>query len=526
MLCFDSHALSWKVDVLMCLNIEHAKHQEAPSTCPAAAPITPLIDSTPTCPWLMCVSVPLPPSLASACSHGYLTFRTAVLIHNTLVAMLVTGSHVPPARLHTIKTALHPEFAERLLCQDPDCLLQQSGCKGNRFEVHKSEGGGEHAGPSSSAPAAAAAGGEEVVVRYIAPHHKNDRRGSNQVLSYDLPAGPLTQLMLIHIREGHGVMTHTYKHAQPHLFMSGSGMAFTDVMFANWWHGFYHSHKGPLPYFPPSKGRTLYVENFIASTGHQPQESWEGAALAMGNSVKQWHEFYAPRMRHRLAQEAVHRHQQWREGLLADEQQQPASAPGGVRATHPHAFAQHASAPSTSAPPAGVPEPVQAGRAAVKPEQEEDAELCAPPSPSPSFSFLGIKREVIDSSPSLASSGLKKRVKVEQPSSLAPSAPSSCITPQYADEEEDAPGCTSTPSSSGWGADECMGEDGDEVAEAKPPPPAAGAPWGMDWEGGDDDGVFITRVVPPGGRSGACACGENMIDLTALSSSDEDDDEE
>ena len=53
------------------------------------------------------------------------------MIHNTLLAMLVTGSHVPPARLHTIKTALHPSAAQHLLCQDKDCLLKLSGCKGN-----------------------------------------------------------------------------------------------------------------------------------------------------------------------------------------------------------------------------------------------------------------------------------------------------------------------------------------------------------------------------------------------------------
>ena len=156
--------------------------------------------------------------------------------------MLVTGSHVPPARLHTIKTALHPDAASSLLCQDKDCLLKLSGpCQGNRFEVHKSEGGGHH------------------VVNYIAPHHKNDRRGKNQVLTYDLPAGPLSDLMLIHIREGHGVLTRAYKHRQPHLFMSGTGLAFSDCLFTQWWHAFYHNSNGPMPYFPPSKGRTLFA---------------------------------------------------------------------------------------------------------------------------------------------------------------------------------------------------------------------------------------------------------------------------
>ena len=93
--------------------------------------------------------------------------------------MWVTGSHVPPARLHTLKTCLHPSSADRLLCQDPDCLHRairgQGQCKGNRLEV-------------SAAPDGSTA------VHYIAPHHKNDRRKGSQTISYTLPDGLLADL--------------------------------------------------------------------------------------------------------------------------------------------------------------------------------------------------------------------------------------------------------------------------------------------------------------------------------------------
>lgn len=47
---------------------------------------------------------------------------TAMLVHNTLGAMMITGSHVPPARLHTIKTAVHPLAAqERRAKGEPPC---------------------------------------------------------------------------------------------------------------------------------------------------------------------------------------------------------------------------------------------------------------------------------------------------------------------------------------------------------------------------------------------------------------------
>ena len=86
-----------------------------------------------------------------------MTYTTAQLVHNTTLAMLLTGSHVPPARLHTLKTAVHPTYSKKLLCQDPDCLLKQSGCLGNRFEVVVVDAGLE--------------ADDHTIIRYIAPHH-------------------------------------------------------------------------------------------------------------------------------------------------------------------------------------------------------------------------------------------------------------------------------------------------------------------------------------------------------------------
>ena len=67
-----------------------------------------------------------------------LTYRmsgaTAQAIHNIIVMLLACGhpDGVPPVRLHIIKSCQHPHYADKLGCQDPDCLYQQHKCLGNR----------------------------------------------------------------------------------------------------------------------------------------------------------------------------------------------------------------------------------------------------------------------------------------------------------------------------------------------------------------------------------------------------------
>lgn len=63
-----------------------------------------------------------------------LSLSTATAVHNCVLLMMVTGhpDGIPPARLHTLKTAQHPEWAQQNMCQDPDCLYRRHGCLGNR----------------------------------------------------------------------------------------------------------------------------------------------------------------------------------------------------------------------------------------------------------------------------------------------------------------------------------------------------------------------------------------------------------
>lgn len=63
---------------------------------------------------------------------GAISFVTAQAVQNCILGMMVTGHSTPPARLHTLKTCVHPAYADELMCQDRDCLHPKGTCKGNR----------------------------------------------------------------------------------------------------------------------------------------------------------------------------------------------------------------------------------------------------------------------------------------------------------------------------------------------------------------------------------------------------------
>ena len=403
---------------------------------------------------LLCMHAPAwiiitPTSIVvAACRWGKLTPMVARLVHDTCLAMMVTGSHVPPARLHTLKTSLHPDRAVELQCQDPDCL-HRGGCKGNRFEI-VAEGGKER-------------------VKYVAPHHKTERRQGGKVLTYMLPQGSVEELLLIHIKEGHAILCHHYGKDQPMLFMTRSGSAYDDISFPQWWQSFFESRWGPpvgVTYFPPTKGRNLFVEHYMATTGNYPEE-WEGAACAMGNSVKQWKEHYAPRMRDRLAQEAVNSHQRWRDANAAS-----AAGVGGDQQPQHTTQAQHQpnAAEDLSQQQHDEPKPQ-----AWQPAQQECVTTATP---------SGMKRRVdgISKHDGAGEELMKKKIKVESSYNLLDppiKLEQSCHNNIKTQEPS-----SSNPSSSkeGWAELHACGVDPSLVEKAQPPPFKAEA---MGHEGDD-----------------------------------------
>jgi hypothetical protein len=228
-----------------------------------------------------------------------------VQVQAAIVACLVTGSHFPPLRLDVIKHLNTPEFSRLHGCRDPDCL-GSDGCPGNRLEVLQ----GSPCGHDYWDPGYAT---ESFRLHIV--HGKNDRRLSAEKYQYSvaLPRNELTTLLLIHINAGRDILTLTSPDDEPEtrLFVSDAGMAFTDATFTQYWAKLmrWGTLTHALPYFAPSKARTIFVEAYMSSTATDP-EVWEGAAAIMGNSPRQWRDSYTPNRKRRLVALAVQRHGQ------------------------------------------------------------------------------------------------------------------------------------------------------------------------------------------------------------------------
>lgn len=221
---------------------------------------------------------------------GSLTEWTAELVQTAVLAMLISGSHLPPPRLSVLRTALHPSRVGEGPCPDPNCKAHLRGvtCLGNRFEVGVAPG--EGGAPPSMA------------VTYVAVHHKNSsREGHSSPMSFSLPhASVLTDLVGIHIKEGHAVLSAGAPKPSPFLFRDRQGRPFTPATLCYWWGSLMAGQHGPVggpfPDFTPSRGRNLFVSSYMKATGLDAPMDWAAAATYMGNSLKQWREYYGPKV--------------------------------------------------------------------------------------------------------------------------------------------------------------------------------------------------------------------------------------
>lgn len=171
-------------------------------------------------------------------------------------------------------------------------------------------------------------------VEYIAPHHKNERR-SLGAIRFMIPAGDLTDLLLLHITKGHQVLCKMHRVSQPKLFMTNSGMDFMSCksMFNYFWYtaliGTWCPDHKSLSAFTPSSGRTMYVEHVTSLTGYQP-ELWEGPARCMGSSAKTWALHYAPGLNARQMQAGADGNRQWRAPTDGSGPSSDGGGPSGV----------------------------------------------------------------------------------------------------------------------------------------------------------------------------------------------------
>jgi hypothetical protein len=131
------------------------------------------------------------------------------------------------------------------------------------------------------------------------------RRGSSAPLEYPFPGGPLVKLMLTHIKQGHQILTQGKGDKMVMLFVARSGKEFSGCTFVHYWTQLMKTvNTRGQEYFPPSMARTMFVEEFTAAHGSEP-DTWDGCAAIMGNTTAQWRASYNPSRRKREARRAV-----------------------------------------------------------------------------------------------------------------------------------------------------------------------------------------------------------------------------
>jgi hypothetical protein len=149
-------------------------------------------------------------------------------------------------------------------------------------------------------------------------HGKNDRRHGSSPLTLVFPRGPLVKLMLAHVFAGQRMLTLERGDAMIRLFVTRQGKEFSDATFVHFWRTLMEAtDTNGIEYFPPSKARTVFVEDYTSRYGVEP-DMWDGAASVMGNCVRQWEASYNPSRRQRLAQKAVEAHAQYSARRMED----------------------------------------------------------------------------------------------------------------------------------------------------------------------------------------------------------------
>lgn len=256
--------------------------------------------------------------------HGHLTHKTAIKVQDALVVSLATGTHIPPCRLSLIKSWTHPTHTPNVKCSDKDCRSET--CLGNHLhlsqpkeweEEEEEEGEGEEGQQLREDDAWPWFDYNRTIISSHVLHSKNDKRFKYKTLTFNFPRGDLSKLMLTHIKQGHPTIHLESPTTTVNLFTTRQGNPFSDATFCHYWRTTIKNcpiaHHMGLSYFKPSAARNMFVEDYTGANGVAP-DMWDGAAVLMGNSVRQWEMSYGSSKRKRGAQEAADSHARYMEG--------------------------------------------------------------------------------------------------------------------------------------------------------------------------------------------------------------------
>lgn len=218
-------------------------------------------------------------------------------VHDAILACVMI-THLPPLRLSMIRSMLYTAPDEACTpCKHPDC--RRADCEGNRLYVE------------STSP---------LRLRMKFPHHKNENKWKHAVIDFIVPE-ELAELLHMYLE---GPRRQLMCSTCSTVFMDLQGRPFDiSSSFCSYWQRFLVSHGAPA--LNPSICRQIFVVERM-SEGAAVGPSNRGAAMVMGHSVKQWHDWYDLKFHSRLAQDAVNSMQDWRQSLL-DGEAAPASVP-------------------------------------------------------------------------------------------------------------------------------------------------------------------------------------------------------
>jgi len=273
--------------------------------------------------------------------HAALSKQTAGIVRDAaLLGMGIghVGLTVRISVLTSVKATIHKDSP----CNHPGCQLPN--CKGNILdeyialeddlmeggkEVTDDEGtddmgGGEEDTDEEEAHHRGTAlqmvfGPDRVSRKYrlILPHHKNSGKG---IAMPPLEVHSHKLNLLLAIWQDLGRPT-VLAQANPavgntmELFVGVKGSAFKSL--TKWYKGVHYSLAAPYPFIPLNKYRTVFVEDRL-SRPDRPGPDNDGAAMVMGNTVRQWHQSYWPNRKAKLARDATRSMAKYRKSLLMD----------------------------------------------------------------------------------------------------------------------------------------------------------------------------------------------------------------
>jgi hypothetical protein len=235
-----------------------------------------------------------------------LPYQLSSLVRDAAMLGMAVGHVGLTVRIKAIRTVKDPKFSATV-CTDTTCT--SAACKGNIVDITFPDELVDDIDDSDTPEC-----------RLLLPHHKNSNRG------IAMPTVPITSSKLCKLlgtwtKHGRPRFEDMAKEIQPGwkdpetLFISAQGKSFQGL--TAWYKSVHETHNAPYPYLPINTYRKVFVADRLENPD-RPGPSNEGAAIIMGNSVRQWQASYWPNKQQKLAHGAAADMEVYRQGLLAD----------------------------------------------------------------------------------------------------------------------------------------------------------------------------------------------------------------